>query len=246
VLLALLGGLGWLATLPIVRAQFAPAYESVKAWVKAELDPPPPVDPAANAAWPPPQKAGPPPGFPRPVPPAPEPPPAQEAVAAADTVDAVPEPAPGTAAPRPASGTRQDRDGGSPARWASGAEPARVVKRARTPAGASAGEEPVTTVTQNPEDLGEVLDTSTPRGAAKAGLGWITLYTVPRAAVFDGATALGTTPLQKFPLPVGTYRLRVVDPTDEGAPSRLLSAPIKPGQVTKLQIRLADLPLYDE
>jgi serine/threonine-protein kinase len=64
--------------------------------------------------------------------------------------------------------------------------------------------------------------------------------------VFDGATQLGTTPLAKFPLPVGVYSLRVVDPTDAEAASRLLSAPIRPGEVTKLQIRLADLPLYKE
>ncbi|MBZ4416616.1 serine/threonine-protein kinase [Myxococcus sp. RHSTA-1-4] len=251
-LLALVGGLAWLSTLPIVRAQFVPAYESAKAWVKAELDPPPPVDPAANAAWPPPQQAAPPPGFPRAAPeqPAPTPePPAQEAVAADVKVEE-PQPATGTSTTRPASGTstRKGKDGSSPANWASGTDTGtgRTVKRARTQPEATPPAEPVTTVTQNPEDLGEVLDTSTPKGAAKAGLGWITLYTVPRAAVFDGATSLGTTPLQKFPLPVGTYRLRVVDPTDAEAPSRLLSAPVKPGEVTKIQIRLADLPLYKD
>ncbi|NMO21464.1 protein kinase [Pyxidicoccus fallax] len=254
-LLVLLVGLGWLSTLPIVRAQFAPAFESAKAWVKAELDPAPPVDPAANAAWPPPQKAGPPPGFPRPAAeaPAPEAPAQEPAVAAADAKEEEAAPTQQKETAKPASGTsiRRGKAGSSPANWASASEPssesgtARTGKRGRTPARTPA-EEPVTTVTQNPEDMGEVLDTSTPKGAAKAGLGWMTLYTVPPAAVFDGATSLGTSPLLKFPLPVGTYRLRVVDPTDAEAPSRLLSAPIKPGEVTKIRIRLADLPLYKE
>ncbi|MFP2911709.1 serine/threonine protein kinase, partial [Pyxidicoccus sp. 3LFB2] len=151
---------------------------------------------------------------------------------------------------------RKGKDGSSPANWAAaskkdpkepaGTDTGRTGKRTRPPAEEAKAPEPVTTVTQNPDDMGEVLDTSTAKGAAKAGLGWITLYTVPRAAVFDGATHLGTTPLLKFPLPVGTYRLRVVDPTDAEAASRLLSAPIKPGEVTKIQIRLADLPLYNE
>ena len=246
-LLALLGGLGWLATLPMVRAQFVPAYESARAWVKAELDPAPPVDPAANAAWPPQQKPGPPPGFPRGV---------EEAkpeVAAAPSVEpAAVEPEPAAVEPEPVdepksprTPARKAKDGATASRDSSSADTGKVAKRPRASSGAPAPE-PVTTVTQNPEDLGEVLDTSTPKGAAKAGLGWITLYTVPRAAVFDGATHLGTTPLQKLPLPVGTYRLRVVDPTDAEAASRLLSAPVKPGEVTKIQIRLADLPLYKE
>jgi len=270
-LLALLGGLGWLATVPSVRAQFVPAYESAKAWVKAELDPPPPVDPAANAAWPPAQKAGPPPGFPRaPAEPQAEPTPSVEApvdATASATTGEGAETGPGTTTEgegtdagtttdtRLKSGTatpgRKGKDGGSPAHWASasnesdGTDTDRTTKRGRSAVKAK-GPEPVTTVTQNPEDMGEVLDTRTARGAAKAGLGWISLFTVPRAAVFDGATQLGTTPLLKFALPVGTYRLRVVDPTDSEAPSRLLSAPIKPGEVTKLQIRLVDLPLYTE
>nr|WP_240359502.1 serine/threonine-protein kinase [Pyxidicoccus trucidator] len=252
-LLALLGGLGWLATKPTIRAQFVPAYESAKAWVKAELDPAPPVDPA-NAPWPPPQKAGPPPGFPT-APAEPEPTPVAEAPTdgTAAATDEGEEPRAGTASGTRATPGRKGKDGTSPANWAaaskkepSGTDTSKTAKRKGTPAEQAKVPEPVTTVTQDPDGMGEVLDTSTAKGAAKAGLGWITLYTVPRAAVFDGATHLGTTPLQKFPLPVGTYRLRVVDPTDAEAASRLLSAPIKPGEVTKIQIRLADLPLYNE
>ncbi|MCP3144953.1 serine/threonine-protein kinase [Pyxidicoccus xibeiensis] len=263
VLLAILGGLGWLSTLPAVRAQFVPAFESARAWVKAEMDPPPAVDPATNAPWPPPQKSGPPPGFPRgveapaPVAAAPE----ALAPEVAPPADAPDTASAGTEAPPEQKGTRtasagtvparKGKEGSSPANWASGSrtsgeegKPAKRTKVKAEPETPAA--EPVTTVTQNPEGMGEVLDTSTPKGAAKAGLGWITLHTVPRAAVFDGSTSLGTTPLLKFPLPVGTYRLRVVDPTDTESASRLLSAPIRPGEVTKIQIRLADLPLYKE
>jgi serine/threonine-protein kinase len=117
-------------------------------------------------------------------------------------------------------------------------------KRTRTQATAApkAGAKPTAAV---PETLGdpEVIDTRTARGAAKAELGWLTLYTVPRSAVFDGDNQLGTTPLRKVPLPVATYRLRVVDP--DGA-SRLLSAPIKPGEHTEMTVRVGDLPLWEE
>jgi len=218
--------------------------------VKAELDPQAQVDPATQAAWPPPQKAGPPPGFPRA--------PAEQEPAPQETAQAAtPSPPPETETPpekgsttakgvrtASATATRKSRDGeqATASKQEGAAGTAKTAKSARVQE--EAVPEPVTTVTQ--EDMAEVLDTSTPKGAAKAGLGWLTLRTVPRAAVFDGATQLGTTPLEKMPLPVGTYTLRVLDPTDEEATSRRLSAPIRPGEVTKLQIRLADLPLYKE
>ena len=63
---------------------------------------------------------------------------------------------------------------------------------------------------QNPDGRRRWWTPAAPKGAAKAGIGLLTLVTVPPAAVFDGATSLGTTPLQKLPLQVGTYRLRVV------------------------------------
>ena len=77
----------------------------------------------------------------------------------------------------------------------------------------------------------------------KAGIGLLTLYTVPRAAVFDGNTSLGTTPLMKVPLQAGTYRLRVVDP--EGN-SRLFSAPVELAKDNKYTIKVSDLPPYAE
>ncbi|MFY2563072.1 serine/threonine protein kinase, partial [Corallococcus terminator] len=257
VLLLVLGGLGYAATLPAVRSQFAPALDSAKAWVKAEMDSHPAKDPAEAAPWPPQQKPGPPPGFPGTTPPA-DPRPGAQAAA--------PEPAPTEPAPEAPAPVEKESPvpSGTPGvRTASVTSPRKGKDAATSPTGKGVAEaaskptprrvegkakdvpEPVTTVTQE-EDGAKVIDTSTAKGAAAAGMGWITLYTVPRAAVFDGATQLGTSPLQKFPLPVGTYTLRLVDPTDVDAVSRRLSAPIRPGEVTKLQIRLADLPLYKE
>ncbi|MBE4751330.1 protein kinase [Corallococcus sp. ZKHCc1 1396] len=240
VLLLILGGVGYLATLEPVRRLFMPAFESAKLWVKAELDPPPPADPAKDGTWPP-KPSGPPPGFVQKTEPekAPEPAPTPEPVVA--------EAPPAEESKKPVGkGARKPK--GSPAAetptTVAAKTPAAPVKPKAEPS--ERPPEPVTTVTQEPE-VAEVLDTSTAKGAAKAGLGWLTLYTVPRnAAVFDGSTQLGTSPLIKVATPVGTYRLRVVDPQDPGGTSKLLSVPIRPGEVTKLQIRLADLPPYTE
>ncbi|WP_044280843.1 serine/threonine-protein kinase [Myxococcus stipitatus] len=243
-LLLLLAGVGWASTQPLIRAQFVPAFESVKAWVKAELDPQPAKDPAQDAAWPPQQKPGPPPGFPGTTP-APDPRPA----AVAAPVEPTPEvrtPPPEAPVAKPAKGTRgKDRDvAGVKGTTDSGTGSPRGGRAKETKP--KSDKEPVTTVTQDPNALAEVVDTSSAQGAAKAGMGWITLKTVPQAAVFDGSTQLGTTPLNKFPLPVGTYSLRLVDPTNAEAVSRLLSVPINPGKTTPITIRLADLPLYKE
>ncbi|HYO71200.1 MAG TPA: protein kinase [Archangium sp.] len=105
---------------------------------------------------------------------------------------------------------------------------------------ATAPAKPATAEAQPPVDgKPEVIDTRTAKGAAKAELGWLTLHTIPRAAVFDGENQLGTTPLRKVPLPVDTYRLLVVDP--DGV-NKMLSVPIKPGQVTDMRVRISDLP----
>ncbi|RKH55241.1 serine/threonine protein kinase, partial [Corallococcus aberystwythensis] len=242
-LLLLLGGVGYLLTLEPVRRLFMPAVDSAKQWVKAEMDPAPPVDPAANGQWPP-KPSGPPPGFAQKTAPEPEkapveePPPTPEPVVGTTPADTQKTPAgKGGRKTKPAP-TAPAATTDKPALAKAEPRPAKPEPSERPP-------EPVTTVTQteNPE----VLDTSTPQGAAKAGLGWLTIYTVPKnAAVFDGATQLGTSPLTRFPLPIGTYRLRVVDPQDPGGTSKLLSAPIRPGEVTKLQIRLADLPAYSD
>lgn len=242
-LLLLLGGVAYLATLEPVRRVFMPAYESAKQWVQAELDPPPPVDPAANGQWPP-KPSGPPPGFAQK--PAPEPEKAPEVEPSPPPEPEV-EPVVADAKKTPAGkGARKAKPAAPSVQPASVDKPAvdsPVVAKADPRPAKPAAPEPVTTVTQ--EENPEVLDTTTSKGAAKAGLGWLTLYTVPKnAAVFDGATQLGTSPLIKFPLPVGTYRLRVVDPQDPGGTSKLLSAPVRPGEVTKLQIRLVDLPAY--
>ncbi|MCY1042830.1 protein kinase [Corallococcus sp. bb12-1] len=238
VLLLVLGGVGYLATLEPVRRLFMPAYESARLWVKAELDPAPNVDPAKDGTWPP-KPSGPPPGFVQKT----EPEKAPEVEA--------PPPEPVVEAPPPEEPKTPVAKGGRKPKVTAPAEKI-VAAKTETPAPKPAPEpsqrapEPVTTVTQTPE-VAEVLDTSTAKGAKKAGLGWLTLYTVPKnAAVFDGSTQLGTSPLIKLATPVGTYRLRVVDPQDPGGTSKLLSVPIRPGEVTRLQIRLADLPPYTE
>ncbi|WP_431603521.1 protein kinase domain-containing protein [Corallococcus macrosporus] len=240
-LLLILGGVGYLATLEPVRRVFMPAYDSAKQWVKAELDPAPPVDPAANGQWPP-KPSGPPPGFVQKTEtPEPEKAPEVEPTPPEPVVDATPVDTKKTPAGK--GGRKTKPAASAPEATATAPVVAKAEPRPAKPEPSERPPEPVTTVTQaeNPE----VLDTSTAKGAAKAGLGWLTLYTVPKnAAVFDGATQLGTSPLIKFPLPIGTYRLRVVDPQDPGGTSKLLSAPIRPGEVTKLQIRLADLPAY--
>jgi serine/threonine-protein kinase len=105
---------------------------------------------------------------------------------------------------------------------------------------AAAPAKPATADAEPPVDgEPEIIDTRTAKGAAKAELGWLTLRTIPRAAVFDGENQLGTTPLRKVPLPVDTYRLLVVDP--DGV-NKMLSVPIKPGQVTDMTVRISDLP----
>ncbi|NBD09589.1 serine/threonine-protein kinase [Corallococcus silvisoli] len=250
VLLLILGGVGYLATLEPVRRLFMPAFDSAKQWVKAELDPAAPVDPSATAEWPP-KRSGPPPGFVAKT--EPEKPPQQETPPAPPSEPVAEAETPTADAKKGAAGkgARKAKPGSSPANWVAPADKPTVAKvdPKPTPAAPTVAPprvpEPVTTVTQT--EAPEVLDTTTAKGAAKAGLGWLTLYTVPKnAAVFDGATQLGTSPLTKFPLPIGTYRLRIVDPQDPGGTSKLLSAPIRPGEVTKLQIRLADLPAYSD
>jgi len=85
-----------------------------------------------------------------------------------------------------------------------------------------------------------VVDTSSKSGAARAGIGWLTLYTVPPTEVYDGETNLGTTPLIRVPLDGKTYKLRVIDPEGQ---NRWLSAMVKPGEELKLKVRVTDLPL---
>ncbi|RKH16958.1 serine/threonine protein kinase [Corallococcus sp. CA047B] len=243
VLLLVLGGVGYLATLEPVRRLFMPAYESARLWVKTELEATPPVDPAKVGNWPP-KPSGPPPGFVQKT----------EPEKAPEAAPPPPPPEPVVEAPPPEEPKAPVAKGGRKPKATPQAATAEKTVAAKTEAPApkpvpepsQRAPEPVTTVTQTPE-VAEVLDTSTAKGAKKAGLGWLTLYTVPKnAAVFDGSTQLGTSPLIKLATPAGTYRLRVVDPQDPGGTSKLLSVPIRPGEVTKLQIRLADLPSYTE
>ena len=118
-------------------------------------------------------------------------------------------------------------------------EPVPEKPKAAAPAKAALAR-PAAPKTPNADGLAEVVDTRTSRGAAKAGVGWLSLATVPPSAVFDGPTQIGTTPLVKVPFDEGIYRLTVVDPDGQ---QHFLSAPIKPGEVTTLKIVVSDLPL---
>jgi serine/threonine-protein kinase len=240
VLLLILAGLGGLLYLEPVRAMFKPGYESAVAWVKTELEltPPPPPE---EKPWPPP----PPPGRPQNPLAQAEPTPAPEAPAEAEPAEPL-EPSeklsatatkpstskPGTSRPKP--------------------EPSRPVAGTPSPTGAppkpqnleaQVAASPQTTLEVDPSGEAEVVDTSSPKALRKAGMGLLTLATVPPAAVFEGQTSLGTTPLRKVPLLAGTYRLRIVD--SDGV-SRLFSAPVELAKEKKYTIRVSDLPLYPE
>jgi serine/threonine-protein kinase len=229
-LLLLVAAIGGAIYYPPTRALLTPLYASALKELKGEelLSGPPPAEPLplpAPSTTPPEAVAQ--------NAPAQEPAPVQE--------PSEPEPETVAAAelpPKSRADTRRTRTQATAASK-TGQEPKQATG-AKSKPGAEA--KPAAAV---PETLGdpEVIDTSTARGAAKAELGWLTLYTVPRSAVFEGDNQLGTTPLRKVPLPVATYRLRVVDP--DGA-SRLLSAPIKPGEHTEMTIRVGDLPLWEE
>jgi serine/threonine-protein kinase len=227
-LLLLLAGVGGAVYHPPTRALLTPLYATVMSELKGEPVPqgPPPAEPLPLPRTPPPETASAQPATPPPTPePEPETPP--------EPVVATPEPS----TPSRSDATKAD------------SKKSRKLAASKTGTEPKPAPEPKPVAATNPATdpeaplEPEVIDTSTAKGAAKAQIGWLTLYTTPRAAVFDGDNQLGTTPLKKVALPVDTYRLRVVDP--DGA-SRMLSAPIKPGQVTDMTVRMSDLPLWQE
>ncbi|MBX5484733.1 MAG: hypothetical protein IRZ16_23160 [Myxococcaceae bacterium] len=227
VLLALAGGVTYATTRldgPLGRF-VQPGVEAVEQWVRTEFagePPPPPPSPIIprTPPGPPPELAA---RFARPAP-SPEPAPAVQ-------------PPPAETAPQPAAPERKTTQ--TPA----SAKPVAAVKK--TPKPAAQPQPPATpattatTASDEPIEV-EVLDTHNARAAERDGVGWLTLYTVPPAFVYDGDTRLGTTPLIKVPLPKGVYRLRVMDPDSK---YRMLSVPIRAGEEQKLKIRVSDLPL---
>ncbi|MBN1210419.1 MAG: protein kinase [Myxococcaceae bacterium] len=255
-LLVFFGAIGGLLYLEPVRAMLKPGYDSAVAWVRAELelDPPPPPE---QVPWPPPPLKPPPnPLAPQENSPPPEPTPSEATAAAAD-------PAP-SEDPKAKDGKGPEKSGGAvaktPKTGTSKPKPQQVAKAepgtgpgATTPTAVTGTppkdlneqlqDEPNTTVEARPEGQAELVDTSSPQAMKKAKIGLLTLRTVPPAAVYDGQTSLGTTPLVKVPLNAGTYRLRLVDP--EGN-SRLFSAPVDVAKEKKYTIRLGDLPLYED
>jgi serine/threonine-protein kinase len=227
-LLLLLAAIGGAIAWPPTRAMLTPLYASTVNRVKAEFSPAPvPTEPVPlrRPATPPPSASA-----RAPVPtPEPEKPPEPEAVA-------TPEPTPPPNEEK--AEAKRTRKPQATASSKAGAEskPASEPKPVATA-------QPTTEPAPETETEPEIIDTSTVKGAKKAKIGWLTLYTTPRAAVFDGDSQLGTTPLRKVALPEATYRLVVVDA--EGT-NRWLSVPIKPGQVTEMTVRVSDLPVVED
>jgi serine/threonine-protein kinase len=245
-LLVFFGAIGGLLYLEPVRNMLRPGYDAAVAWVKTELELTPPPPPPDTTTWPPAQKPKP----PNPLAPA------------ENAAPSTPEPATATAEPTPEPSRPEtpEKTGDSVAKGTSkpgttrpkvqpGKKPGEAADGTQTPSGkprdlqAQLAAEPNTTVQVNPDGEPEVLDTKDPRKMRKARIGLLTLYTIPRAAVFDGQTSLGTTPLLKVPLPAGTYRLRVVDP--EGN-SRMFSGVVEVAKDNKYTIKVSDLPAYGE
>jgi len=232
-LLLLLAAIGGALYYPPTRAMLAPLYATALNTVKAEFTPePPPPDPVAL------------PRPPTPIPaasaqapePTPEPEQQPEPVAVA-----TPEPTPPSKEePNKAEAKRTRKQTTATPKAVAESKPATEPKPAEPKAVAATkpAAEPAPEVETEPE----VIDTSTVKGAKKAKIGWLTLYTTPRAAVFDGDNQLGTTPLRKVALPQATYRLVVVD--SEGT-NHWLSVPIKAGQVTEMTVSVSDLPVVE-
>jgi serine/threonine-protein kinase len=228
-LLLLLAAVGGAVYHPPTRALLSPLYAAALERMKGEELPhgPPPAEPLPLPESPPPaeQAAG--EGTQAPES-APRPEAEQEAVVARAEPEPTPEPT---------------RAGSKRTRKPATATPARTDTGPESRPKAAAPAKPAADAAEPPADgEPEVIDTRTAKGAAKAELGWLTLRTIPRAAVFDGENQLGTTPLRKVPLPVDTYRLLVVDP--DGV-NKMLSVPIKPGQVTDMTVRISDLPEWE-
>jgi len=271
-LLAFFGAIGGLLYLEPVRAMLRPGYESAVAWVKTELELNPPPPPPDTQTWPPAQQPARPPNPLAPQEPA-TPAPAEPTAAAepakpetspeeAQTEEPTGTDKTGGAAAKAGQGTSKSGTGtskpkGQTSYSAAKEEPGKKPGEPSAPPGGTEAKptgkskdlkeelakESDSTVELNPDGQAVVVDTRSPAAMRKAKIGLLTLVTVPPAAVYDGATSLGTTPLLKLPLQVGTYRLRVVDP--EGN-SRLFSAPVELAKEKKYTIRLSDLPAYGE
>jgi serine/threonine protein kinase, bacterial len=270
--LAFFGAIGGLLYLEPVRAMLKPGYDSAVAWVKNELELAPPPPPPDTGTWPPTPKPKPenPLAKQEPKPEA-TPDTAQTATDPGKTEPEKtepkpPEPSPDDTKPEDTKGT--GKPGSAIAKTGqttpkTGTPKTKVPPKAGEPAPTGAANptqpavgqppkkdlatelqaEPDTTREQNPDGEAVVVDTKDPRKMKKANIGLLTLYTVPRAAVFDGNTLLGTSPLMKVPLTAGTYRLRILD--SEGN-SRMFSAPVVVAKDNKYTIVVSDLPLYSQ
>ena len=82
------------------------------------------------------------------------------------------------------------------------------------------------------------------KSAALHDVGYLSLRTVnpSNAAVFDGDSALGSTPLNKVPLDVGIHRLRIIDGDSK---ARMLSVSIEVGKPAVMNaVDVQSLPLH--
>jgi serine/threonine-protein kinase len=255
-----------------VRNLFKPGYESAVAWVKTELElqpAPPPPEPEWPPQTPPPNPLAPKPETPTPDgaevaanPSTPETPTPTEPEAPEQAEPKTPD-KPGTAVAKngqptpPKPGTPKTPKPKDPAAQVTSpkTEPGKKPEGTPPPPTGTTPQPtgkdlesqlavaPETTREEVADGTAEVLDTSSPKAMKKAGIGLLTLTTVPPAAVYDGQVNLGTTPLRKVPLQAGTYKLRIVDP--DGI-SRLFSAPVELAKEKKYAIRVSDLPVYPE
>lgn len=102
-------------------------------------------------------------------------------------------------------------------------------------------EEPQPVAVAAPEPSSVVpASTSSPRVSTKAKQGLLTLVTFPEAEVRYGKRVIGTTPLWKQPLPVGTQSLTLIGP--DGA-RRKFSVRIKEDEPQAFRIDLEALPI---
>jgi len=235
-LLLLLAAIGGALYYPQTRAMLAPLYTTALNTVKAEFtpEPPPPAPvPLPRTAVPIPAAST---QAPEPTP-EPERQPEPEPVAVA-----TPEPTPPPKEDTHKAEAKRTRKQSTATPKAAAESKAAAEPKPAEPK-AVAATKPAAEPEPEVETEPEIIDTSTVKGAKKAKIGWLTLYTTPRAAVFDGDTQLGTTPLRKVALPQATYRLVVVD--SEGT-NHWLSVPIKPGEVTEMTVRVSDLPVVED
>lgn len=85
----------------------------------------------------------------------------------------------------------------------------------------------------------EIAEAAVARKSPARKLGSLTLLTTPTATVKLKGRSLGSTPLSRVPLEVGTHVLELIGP--DGT-VKVLSVPIQVGKVTAFRLKLDELP----